>query len=265
MKFSLSLTGLICCIALAGCAADTSYMPLEEGTQWSYTVYDSAELPTQVEVVGPKRVGQEMGYELRSPHLGAVEMGWKGSILRASLLSGTTFDPPMTLIDVSAGFVDTESKLPPPEEKPGKRPFGEAAWQGRMKIAGTWHKAEATLKQTLLTKKDPDKKLARSEAGGCRVLLTLTWGDQTREILTSYVKGRGIVRQTSKLVGKEGSVSLFYLSGPVKSDSEPIKDSSRKEPEDPEVDPATQAEPQNTPPAQPEIPTGAPATELSPT
>lgn len=264
MNFKLLLAGLAGCVVLCGCAADTSYMPLEEGTQWSYTVYDSAELPTQIEVAAPKRVGQEMGWELRSPHLGPMELGWKGPILRASLLSGTTFDPPLTLLDVSAGFVDTEAK-DQSGTKPGRRPLGEATWKGRMRVAGKWHEAEATLKQTLLTKKDPDKKLARSESGGCRVLLTLTWGDHSREILTSYVKGRGIIRQTSKVVGQEGSVSLYYLSGPVKAEAEPVKPKDEAEPADPQADPATPASPQNTPQGQPATPSEAPATQQNPT
>ncbi len=264
MKLTLPLAGLVGCAALAGCSADTSYMPLEEGTQWSYTVYDSAELPTQLEAAAPKRVGQEMGWELRSSHLGPLEMGWKGPVLRASLLSGTTFDPPLTLLDVSAGFVDTEAKVQP-ETKPGRRPLGTAVWHGRARMAGVWHDAKAVLYQTLLTKNDPDKKLARSDASGCRVVLTLTWEGHTREIVTSYVKGRGIIRQTSKLSGQEGSVSLYYLSGPVKAEAEPAKNGKGAEPSVPQAEPTTQAEPQNIPQGQPENQQGTPATEPSPT
>lgn len=264
MRLMLPLAGLICCAALFGCSADTSYMPLEEGTQWSYTVYDSAELPTQITVASPKRVGQEMGWELKSSHLGPLEMGWKGPILRASLLSGTSFDPPLTMLDVSAGFVDTEAKVQP-ETKPGKKPIGEASWHGKVRVAGVWHDAEAKLYQTLLTKRDPDKKLARSEASGCRVTLTLTWEGVTREIITSYVKGRGIIRQTSKILGEEGSVSLYYLSGPVKAELQQTTTEEEGGPGGPQGDSSTPASPQNTPQGQTESQPGSPATESSPT
>lgn len=257
---SLLLVGAIA--LLSGCGDEASYMPLAQGTQWSYTVYDSAELPTQIEVTKPARVGNDLGWELRSPHLGPLTLAWQGPVLKTSLLSGTAFDPPLPMLDVSAGFRIPDKE--PPAPKKGKRPLGEASWAGRMRIAGVWHDASAHLVQTLLDKKDPDKKLARSEAEGCRVAMTLTWGDQTREILTSYVRGRGIIRQTSKSPDKEGSVSLVYLNGPLKVMGAAAKKSPEAEPEAPQDDPATQAEPQSTPEGQKATELGAPATESSP-
>lgn len=263
MKTAPAFVVLGAAVLLSGCGDEASYMPLAQGTQWSYTVYDSAELPTQIEVVKPARVGKDLGWELMSPHLGPLTLAWQGPQLKSSLLSGTTFDPPLILLDVSAGF-RTPDKEPPAPAK-GRLPLGEAAWSGRLKIAGEWHEASAHLVQTLLDKKDPDKKLARSEAEGCRVALTLTWGEETREILTSYVRGRGIIRQTSRSPDKEGSVSLVYLNGPLKVMGAPARKSQEAEPSDPQADPATQAEPQSTPQGQKETEPGAPATGSSPT
>ncbi len=262
MKWPLLCAALAAFACLVGCAEDTGYMPLEQGSQWSYTVYDSAELPTHLEVSKPVRVGRNMGWELKSPHLGPLTLIWEGGILKTSLISGTVFDPPLPLLSLGAGF-----RKPDDDElsqKAGK-PLGVVTWSGRMMIAGTWHDATAHLTQAQLAKDDPDKKLARSEAEGCRVNLVLEWDGQSREITTSFVKGRGIIRQTSKTTGKEGSISMVYLSGPLKALSAPAKPSPKEEPAVPRDDQANQAEPQSTPQGQQGNRPEPPATESAPT
>lgn len=261
MKNPLLCAALLISFGLIGCGEDTSYMPLEQGSQWSYTVYDSAELPTHIEVAKPVRVGKDMGWELKSPHLGPLTMIWEEGTLKTSLISGTSFDPPLPLLNTRAGFIEPGKEAQATTEKQ----VGIAQWSGRLMIAGQWHEAKAKLTQFLLDKDDPDKKLARSKAEGCRVQMTLEWGDQSREITTSFVKGRGIIRQTSKLAGKEGSVSMVYLSGPLRSLGVPARPAPKKEPEAPQGGQATPTEPQSSPEGQEDSQSADPATESSPT
>lgn len=261
MRGSLPCAALLVLACLAGCGEDTSYMPLEQGSQWSYTVYDSAELPTHVEVAKPVRVGKEMGWELKSPHLGPLTLIWEGGALKTNLISGTSFDPPLPLLDTRAGFIDPGKEAQATKE----RQLGLGQWSGRLMIAGKWHDAKVRMTQTLLDKDDPDKKLARSKAEGCRVHMTLEWDGQMREITTSFVKGRGIIRQTSKLAGKEGSVSMVYLGGPLRALGTPSRSGSRAAPVDPQAGQATPSQPQSSPEGQEETQKADPATESSPT
>lgn len=261
MNRPLLCAALAASACLLGCGEDTSYMPLEQGSQWSYTVYDSAELPTHIEVVKPARVGRDMGWELKSPHLGPLTLIWEGGVLKTNLISGTSFDPPLPLLNTKAGFIEPGKDAQATKD----RQLGIAQWSGRLMAAGQWHEAKARLTQTLLDKDDPDKKLARSKAEGCRVQLILEWGGQTREITTSFVKGRGIIRQTSKLAGKEGSVSMIYLSGPLRALGTPAQAGPKGEPEAPQGGQATPSEPQSTPQGQEETQSADPATESSPT
>lgn len=261
MNRQLLCAALAVSACLLGCGEDTSYMPLEQGSQWSYTVFDSAELPTHIEVAKPTRVGKEMGWELKSPHLGPLTLIWEGGVLKTTLISGTSFDPPLPLLSVKAGFIEAGKEAQATKE----RQLGIVQWSGRLMIAGQWHEAKARLTQTLLEKDDPDKKLARSKAEGCRVQMVLEWDDQSREITTSFVKGRGIIRQTSKLAGKEGSVSMIYLSGPLRSLGTSSRPATKGEHEAPRADQATPSEPQSSPEGQEDSQTVDPATESSPT
>lgn len=84
---------------LVGCRpADTSLMPLRSGEHWAYVVQNARQsLVGDVSVIRPVAVDGIGGWELQSPS-GISRMGWDSGTLKASMLSGTRYTPPIFLL-----------------------------------------------------------------------------------------------------------------------------------------------------------------------
>jgi hypothetical protein len=191
------VAGGLAIIALAGCSKPHELMPLRVGNEWRYnastnlgrflnTVKVTREVPTQM----------GMGYELRG-WMGDSILVWDGSILKATVLSGTRFNPPIPILD-------------------GAQAEATLKWKGRVHSAGTTEDATADLKQTS-TEWGSGNKVKATETN-----LNLVTSARTLTVNTVYVRGKGPVSQSQHVsVGSAQSsfeVSLEYLHGPYKSE-----------------------------------------------
>ncbi|MBX3111970.1 MAG: hypothetical protein KF857_08170 [Fimbriimonadaceae bacterium] len=172
---------------VAGCqAGDDALMPLGTGKVWQYQVTSGLTSGVQeVKVVGPTSVGPYSGWSLRGD--GAeTRLAWAGRRLVAAELAGTTYSPPLPLVDPDAMTKVVE-------------------WDGQVDSGAGPQSVKATLK----LKQDKDT------VGNRRVTVTMadivfSNGD---EALVWFAPHIGVVRQEQRrkdrLVAK-----LVYLSGP---------------------------------------------------
>lgn len=210
---------LLLCLAplviLAGCGSPgKDLMPLSKGTEWSYRLMDAVPLITNIRVTEPAYVGREKGWRLIGD-LGESRMGWSGSRLRASMLSGVVFDPPLILLDLGRigappkpgqAFADVSDRLSVP-------------WNGRMLAAGAWKDVKGDVVCRNVAPDDPD--LGMFPGGGravrCRLLVGST-EDDTMMTDTLYRENIGVVRQLIHRPGEESPVNLIYQTGGAASE-----------------------------------------------
>lgn len=179
--------------AIAGCSKPHDLYPLKVGNQWQYTANNHLGVflhTVKVTRETPTPLG--MGYELRGS-LGDSIVVWDGPILRATVLSGTRFNPPLPLLDST-------------------RAEAELSWKGRMHSAGKTLEATATLKQTN-TEWGTGNKVKATQTD-----LTIRSAERTVTVTTIYVRSRGPVSQTQHVSIANGQpafeVSLEHLNGP---------------------------------------------------
>jgi hypothetical protein len=199
-----------------GCvAASTDYMPLSPGAKWSYQIEEAGTLYTSYEVKGQAYVGREKGWRIVSD-LGESRMAWWNGMLRASMLSGTVFDPPLPLLvpakaeplPKKKGTSSTSARTTAPE-KPKVKPI---RWKGRAMRGAVWMEATGELVQQEAAKDDRDLAFSRSGGRGIRAYLTLTIQGETHETLTVYREGIGVVRQLIQRPSRP-PMNLIYSSG----------------------------------------------------
>lgn len=192
------LAGAACLAAalLVGCAAPGDrYMPLEPGSEWTYTVqlhFKSVIARLKVKEQAP--VGSGMGWRLAGD-LGESRMAWRAGKLIAAELGGTKFDPPITLLDPTA------------KEAP------QADWKGVIRHAGKQIPAAGTLSQTVLTDEADKLQIGSRKFSSIRSRLEVKAEGANLELTTWFAPGVGIIRQEQRING-DLVPSLEYLSGP---------------------------------------------------
>lgn len=175
-------------LLFAGCGSDTDWMPLEEGRSWTYYVQTPA--INRVETLRceePVRVGATRGWKITSD-AGVSKLAWSGSDLLASELLGTSYDPPLRLLDASSQT---------------------ARWE----YSGTCQWGMTTAKITMTARQAPDK----LRAGGqdrSSILVTheFTFDGKKHELKTWYQLGLGVIRQEHR-IDRRRVVALEWIGG----------------------------------------------------
>ncbi|MBL8087227.1 MAG: hypothetical protein JNM85_04045 [Chthonomonas sp.] len=178
-------------IVVAGCSQPkTSYLPLEVGYEWKYTV--TAGLQSSVETlkcVQNDSVAGTSGFRLQGP-AGQSRYAWKAGVLVAEELAGTRYAPELPIF------------------APGLAKGKNMTWKGQITIA---HRT-FTASGVLMTESGKISFGGR-ETNSLRSELTLTLKDQPFKIVTWYVDRVGMVRQEER-AGDRLMRSVEYISGP---------------------------------------------------
>jgi len=187
---SLLVFGVAAAI-VAGCnGGNDSLMPMKKGAKWEYQMrMGLASTVDRWSVTGPARVGGDMGWEISGPG-GTSRLGWSGGQLRAQMLAGTTYMPPVTLLDSSLKEGDT------------------AKWSGMVTVASRRYDAKAQLNQS--TEKF---KVAGRNLTVTRCELELSINGKSTTVTTWFAPSIGIVRQEERS-GDQLLRSIEYLQGP---------------------------------------------------
>lgn len=158
---------LAAAVVLAGCSKSSDLFPLKEGNEWRYISKGQlGQFLNEVKVTRAFPVAKGQGWELTGS-LGDSVLSWQGSILYATVLSGTRYNPPLPLVDGGK----KETTLP---------------WKGNIFMAGKLYKAKAETEQ-----KEGDfngKKAIETD-------LMVDMGQKKIKVTTLYVRGKGPVSQ----------------------------------------------------------------------
>lgn len=180
--------GLLAC---ASCSHPrTDLMPLAVGEQWGFAVRSAQNsIAASLKVTRKAAVGGVEGFEISGPS-GISRLAWIGGDLKASVLSGTRFMPPITLL------TSTVSKTP-------------VTWSG--KVSTPLHSWTGTA-ENLISK--ADLKVAGRNVDTIRSDLVITLANQTKMTLTTwYAPEMGIVRQEQRTNGVQ-VLAMERLNGP---------------------------------------------------
>lgn len=176
----------------AGCGGGGNELyPLKVGNHWSYTVNNGfASYVQNVQVTREVPVAGGKGFEVSSG-MGVSRMGWKGSVLYATMLPNSRFPTsPLPLLVAND-------------------PKASRTWNGQIESAGAILPAQATLHQSTESLNVNSRKVDAT-----KVVVTLRLPKSTViELETYYAKGIGVVMQKQRTNGKL-DVGLEYLSGP---------------------------------------------------
>lgn len=152
---------------LAGCSRSSDVFPLKEGNEWRYISKGQlGQFLHEMKVTRPYPVAKGQGWELTGS-LGDSVLAWQGSVLYASVLSGTRYNPPLPLVD-------------------GSKKETTLTWKGNLYMAGKLHKATAVTEQK------------EGDFGGKKAIetdLMIDMGQRKIKVTTVYVRGRGPVSQ----------------------------------------------------------------------
>lgn len=184
LAIPISVATLLC----AACGTNTGWMPLEQGRTWTYYVQTPA--INRVESLRCERavrVGLARGWSITS-EAGSSKLAWSGSNLIASELLGTTFDPPLKLLDASSTH---------------------AKW----KYSGLCQWGMATAKISVSAWQAPDN----LRAGGqdrSSILVThqFSLDGKHHELKTWYQMGTGVIRQEHR-INRRRVVALEWIGG----------------------------------------------------
>lgn len=177
---------LTAAVAVAGCAGDQAWMPLEEGRTWTYRVRGQHYQFVESVTVGESTaVGSALGRTLEGA-LGHCRLGWIDGELRASLIGTSHFLPELPLF------------------RPDR---SDRAWQGQLFAAGKAHKATAKL-----THKPEKITVAGARYDAIRADLELRYDGHVVEWTSWFSQGVGIVRQEQRTDGSL-DVSLELIRG----------------------------------------------------
>lgn len=179
----MRLLALLPAVLLVGCrSGGDTLMPLGTGKVWQYQVTSGLTTAVQtVKVTGPTSVGPFAGWSVRGD--GAESrLAWDGGRLFAGCLAGTSYRPPLPLVDADA-----------------------KTWKGEADSGFGAKPMTATI-----TNKKAKETVGSRPMDVTLVDVKFSNGD---EALTWFAPGIGIVRQEQRredrLVAK-----LVYLSGP---------------------------------------------------
>lgn len=145
----------------------------------------------EVKVTREYPVASGAGFEL-SGSLGDSVVAWDGTVLKASVLAGTRFNPPVAILDGAK----KETKIP---------------WKGRMYMAGKTLEGSGSLDQREgVWSADQRLKAIQTD-------LVLQLGDRTLKVTTIYVRGKGPVSQkqwTITGINETYDFGFEWLGGP---------------------------------------------------
>ncbi|MBI1756894.1 MAG: hypothetical protein HY248_03090 [Fimbriimonas ginsengisoli] len=178
----------IAALALGGCGAQGTWMPLELGHTATYQVRTGF-----VSYVEPIRVAHVLsvagvrGAELNGP-MGPTRLAWKGGELVAASMANAHVDPPIPLLT--------------PDDLALTR-----QWKGTLTFAGVRENATAVLAQ----------RRAGLVLGGrnyrtVRATLTLDTPARQVQLVSDYAQGIGLVRQEQRTNGRF-DLALELLAG----------------------------------------------------
>jgi len=164
-------------------------MPLAVGHVWTYEVH-GRRLGQVVEMRVSRRIAVDdvSGYELTGP-LGTARLAWNGPRLMAETLCGTTYDPPIPLLD---------ARLP---QKP-------LVWSGVVMAPAAVSEAGATL-----THLATDIMFASRKDAAVETILKLQAGRRRIELDSWFVDGVGLVKQEERTDDVE-TVRMSMTGGP---------------------------------------------------
>lgn len=188
-----------------GCAAPASYMPLNRGLEWTYSVRAGFQNYVEVVKVGPAiPMGVVRGSRLES-NLGTSEFGWNKNRLLVNRFANSAFSPPMPIL--IEGFVPIKEKGKVRGPKFSENNQIAAHWSGELRALGVSKPATAELLQR------PE----RIEINGQTVETVLTIlrihsGPSTLETKTWFQRGKGIVQQEQRTRKNEASIERLILA-----------------------------------------------------
>ncbi|MCG9894967.1 MAG: hypothetical protein MH204_05785 [Fimbriimonadaceae bacterium] len=182
-------------ILAAGCGGGgQEFMPLEPGLTWIYHVSADPPAAAKVQIKGAARVGMTDGVQITGD-LGDSRMAWRGPLLRASMLGGTLYDPPLPVLDLRGE---------------------DLIWEGIVIHEGVSWPATARL----TTCDDPvgpaaDPLKLRDEDLRCS-RWEVTVKERTRTVTTHFARGFGIVQQTvtEDVEGSPKQTGIHLITGP---------------------------------------------------
>lgn len=172
-------------VAGIGCSKSNDIFPLKVGSEWRYSAKNHlGQFLHSVKVTREIPTSVGLGYELRGA-LGDSILAWDGAILRASVLAGTRFNPPIRLLNAS-----------------GKT--ATLTWKGKAYAGGKTVDASAVVTQG---EGEWNSDMRRKAT---KTTMVLTMPDKTLTIETLYVAGIGPVSQSQRET--TGGISDFELS-----------------------------------------------------
>jgi hypothetical protein len=169
--------------ALLGCnRTDTSYMPLQPGKKWLYSVSSGLlKDVVTVQVSGRQSVAGLEGYVLLSD-FGRTTLAWQDQTLVASELANSRFSPPIPILNVA--------KIPGMNTPKDDPLVVCGTWSGKVETPGKLQPAMAKLRQrtTVLEARGGSRKCAESVA-------EISIGKASVELRTWFAPNEGIVSQ----------------------------------------------------------------------
>ena len=164
-------------------------MPLAVGHVWTYDVH-GRRLGQVVQVRVNRRIAVDdvSGYELTGP-LGTARLAWHGPRLVAETLCGTTYDPPVPLLDA-------------------RLPQAPLLWNGTVAAPASVSEANATLTQVAT-----DTIFASRKTAAVETVLKLQAGRRRIELDSWFVDGVGLVKQEERTDDEE-AVRMSMTGGP---------------------------------------------------
>jgi len=164
-------------------------MPLSVGHVWTYDVHGRRlSQVVQMRVNRRVAVSDVNGYELVGP-LGTARLAWRGPKLVAETLSGTTYDPPIPLLDA-------------------RLPQAPLSWRGTVTAPAAVSSAGATLTHVLTDWTFASRKMAAVET-----ILKLQAGRRRIELDSWFIDGVGLVQQEERS-GDVEPVRITMTGGP---------------------------------------------------
>ncbi len=175
-----------------GCSKADDTFPLTVGNEWRYSAKNHlGQFLHSVKVTRDVPTSIGPGFELRGS-MGDSTLVWDGPILRASVLAGTRFNPPIRLLN-------------------GKLKEANLTWKGKAYAAGKTVDATAEVVQ------EEGEWSSDMRRKATKTKLTLRMPDKTLTVETLYVKGIGPVSQSQRDSTGNGSdfeIGMEHLSGP---------------------------------------------------
>ena len=192
-------------LGLSGCAPTSNLMPLNPGSEWTYSVTSGFQTYLSKVKVGEKSVmGSKVGVQVVSP-LGINEFAWDGKTLVVGRFANARFVPPVPL--VVDGF---EPKKPKDKKKSDSEldPNQIAKrWRGEMRSFGQTRTCTAQLFQR------PEKiENSGQSVRTIRTILRIYTGKSVIETKTWFQSGKGIVQQEQRTQKDSNSVGSLSTS-----------------------------------------------------